>query len=363
MPALHLARDTIQALQTGQPSADPPMVGNPDASDDLYGVGVRIGIYLQTLGMNIYSCGSYEDGDTNDYRKGLKIASGSIVISILASWYVFAACRTFSASEAIITLLMTLSFPGRATLLFPRTIAGETIGLVTLLVVTLSRSGAFIWTFAVLVDILPLMGTDDVVFFFTEVPIRGWFRILALALCIIDSVSSLLFAHKVVRITAIAWRCYREGRAEATECEIIKIKKILKWEKSKTYASILNWLMWVLVIVSVELTLQWNHLTPSTDISAPGQIIPFVTGIVILIDSGFVVGWWAAANFARCSRPFDGHVGVDEKVKVTPATAIVEMKLAFGAKIIRDVAGWLRCGTVIGTIIIARPCWILSVEL
>ncbi|KAK2882524.1 hypothetical protein FQN49_000250 [Arthroderma sp. PD_2] len=238
----------------------------------------------------------------NEHGKGLKIASGSITLAILASWFAFAARARFSAAEAIIILLMviSLSFPAKSTLLNSRTIVGELIGLMALLVTELGTCAALLWTFAVLVKKLPVLGTKNVVFFFAPVRLDGWFRYLALVYCAIDAATSVLLARKVVWITVIVWECYRDGRTgEGIQTAIKRIEIILEWEKDgmRSYIHVLRWLTWVLVVLAVELTLHWNRLSPVTDLQAPGQLIPFVAGIVILIDSGFIAG---RALLPRC---------------------------------------------------------------
>ncbi|KAI0449235.1 hypothetical protein F5B21DRAFT_520550 [Xylaria acuta] len=281
-------------------------VGSPEAAQDLYGLGVRVGFYLQALGMILYNYSNKED-----YGKGLKLASGSITVSILASWFVFVAYRSFSPSEAVIVLLVliSLSFPAKTTLLNPRTIVGETTGLTILLVIELGTCSALLWTFAWLVNTLPTFGTDNVVFFFAKVAINGWFRILALVYCVIDAVTSISFAYKVTRVIAKAWG-YKTGElTPATAPQAgdtvangnleSEIEEIIKWSGMKTMIRWLGWLTWILVVVAVELTVRWNHLSPSTNLQAPGQLIPFATGIIIFTDSIFVVGRQAWPRYEK----------------------------------------------------------------
>ncbi|RFU31368.1 hypothetical protein B7463_g4982, partial [Scytalidium lignicola] len=297
MPAWNSASKLSASFTPQALSTSPPQFGNADAAQDLYGLGVRIGFYLQALGMILYNY-----GNKKDYGKGLKVASGSITISILASWFVFASRKLFSPSEAIIVLLvlMSLSFPAKTTLLNPRTIVGETVGLITLLVAELGTCSALIWTFAQLVDTLPSLNTDNVVFFFAKVAIHGWFRYLALVYCIFDGITSLSFAYRIARVTAISWDCYKNGNTDADESEIERIKDITRqWQDIHIGIHCLRWLTWVLIIVTVELTVRWNHLSPTTDLQAPGQLIPLVTGIIILIDSSLVAGYQVIPRYVR----------------------------------------------------------------
>ncbi|GBF61645.1 hypothetical protein TMEN_4151 [Trichophyton mentagrophytes] len=281
-------------------------IGNAEAAQDLYGLGVRVGFYLQGLGMILYNYGPDEAEDTNttttgdrkpknEHGKGLKIASGSITLAILTSWLGLAARARFSAAESIIILLMvtSLSLTAKSTLINPRTIVGELIGLMALLLTELGLCAALLWMFAVLVKRLPLLGTKNLVFFFAPVRLDGWFRYLALVYCIIDAATSLKFAWSTLRITVIVWKCYRDGRTgEGIQTAIVQIEDILGWEKDgmRTSIHIMRWITWVFTILSVELTLYWNQLSPLKDLLVPGQLIPFVAGIVILIDSVFIVG-------------------------------------------------------------------------
>ncbi len=52
-----------------------------------------------------------------------------------------------------------------------------------------------------------------------------------------------------------------------------------------------------LLIVGAERMIQWNGLLPTSDLSAPGQVIPFGVGLVSLVD--------AILGVLRHSRPGD----------------------------------------------------------
>jgi hypothetical protein len=270
--------------------------GSSTAAQDLYGLGVRVGLYLQALGMILYNY-----GDQKNYGKGLKLASGSITISILVSWFVFASNQLFSPSEAFIVLLilMNLSFPAKTTLLNPETVIGETVGLIVLLATELGTCSALLWTFARLSETLPTLQTENMVFFFAEVSITGWFRYLALVYCVWDTVTSISFAYKVIRVIGVSWDCYKDGQTEATPEGKDKIRKIMRWDEMQKIIRCLHWLVWILVVLAVELTVKWNHLSPTTNLQSPGQLIPFISGIIILVDSVFVAGRQVAPPYAK----------------------------------------------------------------
>lgn len=281
-----------------------PEIGNSDAGQDLYGLGVRIGFYLQSLGMLLYMYSGEKD-----YGQGLKVASGSITISMLASWFGYAARGLLSPAEAVIVLLIiiSLNFPAKATLANSRTIVGEMLGLATMLVVELATCAALLWTFARLVDgDLPTLGTPNVVFFFAEVGLNGWFRYLVLVYCAIDALTSLSFAYKVIRVAKVVGGLYFKGRLgegydwKKTEPETLqRIDDIMGWKQIEKIALFLAWPIWVLVVVAVELTIRWNHLTPSNDLRTPGQLMALITGIIIVTDAALVAGRYLIPQFMK----------------------------------------------------------------
>jgi hypothetical protein len=120
---------------------DEQTAGSPDAAQDLYGLGVRISFYAQAVGMTLYN---HSRRNRNVPAKELKLTSGSISIAVLSAWFVSAARACFSPSEAAIVLLipLTISVPGKLTLMSPYTIPGEAIGLVSLLLFEIALRAA-----------------------------------------------------------------------------------------------------------------------------------------------------------------------------------------------------------------------------
>lgn len=224
--------------------------------------------------------------------QGLKMVSGSISLAILTSWFVSAVRQEISPSEAIVVLLMliNLAYPAKTTLMNPHTVAGETLGLCILVLVELGTCGALLWVLTRLFQTLPTLGTDNVVFFFARVAIDGWFRYLALVYCVIDAIMSISFAYKVLRVSKIAWSCYEKGDDKLDNDDLKEVKRIVKWGDIECIAEVFGWLLWVCLIIAVELTLRWNHLSPSTDLQSPGQLIPLTAGLLMLLDSISVFG-------------------------------------------------------------------------
>ncbi|KAJ5626667.1 hypothetical protein N7528_004094 [Penicillium herquei] len=271
----------------GSPLQPRNEIGNENAAQDLYGLGVRLGYYLQALAWILYQHG---DKKSLEYSKGLKLASGSITISILASWFNYAAEAAFSPSEAIVVLMIltSLSLPAKYAAYEAGIILDETIGVITLMLTALAESAALLWAFSSLVHTLSRLGTPNLVFFFSPVSLTGWFRYLALVCLTIDALFSSYLAYRLLRVQIVAWKLSAAtNRALGKEESLRYIRKFTSYDLS--WISVIGFsLHWLLVIVAVEMTLRWNHLTPSNKRS-PGQLIPFLTGCIILVDSLSVV--------------------------------------------------------------------------
>lgn len=103
------------------------VVGSETAAQDVYGLGVRLGLYLQSIGMIFCMLRSRRSGT------GVKLASGAISISILSSWTVLASNAEFSPCEAylVLFLLSALLAPGKMVLFNIDSVVGEGLGLLT----------------------------------------------------------------------------------------------------------------------------------------------------------------------------------------------------------------------------------------
>jgi hypothetical protein len=248
----------------------------------MYGLGVRIGFYIQALAMILYS-----HGHRNGPGKGLKLASGSICIALLFAWFVSAARAAFSPSEAAIVLLILLTIwvPGKLTLMNIYTTPGEAIGLVSLLLFEIAFRAAQLWLFTNLVITLPHLGTENVIFLFVPVRIDGWFRWVALAYCSIAAIFMFGFVYAVILIALLTLRKESDGDHHAY---MANIEIILGAKEVPFWVKFLHLVNLVFVVVAIELTIKWNHLVPSTNLQSPGQLIPLVTGILICIDGCYV---------------------------------------------------------------------------
>ena len=250
--------------------------GNPTAAADLYGIGIRIGIYMQTIGM-LMSLVSAK-------QPNFKFAAATNTLAVLLSWTILAQRKTFSACEAwlILSMVGMFVFPGGAALCNIDDVAGEGIGIVAIWVSILWLFSSMIWLFASLLYRLPDLATSNVVWMFVRVRVDGWFRTLMLVVgCVLLAISfcTALTSLRFIKKAIWAW-CDSK-----TDTKISWTPELREALESFRYSQCtLGLLIWVLAIISCEKIIQWNGLRPENDLSKPGQAIPLVIGILILMD-------------------------------------------------------------------------------
>src|SRR6202035_3203949 len=114
----------LDTAPTSHAKRDP--TGNESASSDLYGLGIRLGSYLQVLGM-LFSC----IHPKKNCGAGIKLSASAVVIAILTSWTVLVRNREISPCEAWIVLQLATVFmsPLPVALFNPATVRFEGIGI------------------------------------------------------------------------------------------------------------------------------------------------------------------------------------------------------------------------------------------
>src|SRR5271156_2472737 len=87
------------------------LIGNSNAAGDLYGIGIRVGAYLQIAGM-LLSC--FRSNKRS--RTGIRLLSAAVCVSLLTSWTVLVCLRNISPCEAwlVLALIHAYSQPGAA---------------------------------------------------------------------------------------------------------------------------------------------------------------------------------------------------------------------------------------------------------
>jgi hypothetical protein len=313
------------------PRDEPNGIGNLNAAADVYGLGVRLGFYLQGFTQLLHIIPLRKDSG-----RGVKLACASIAISILASWSILAGDKLISPCETFLVtfILNSVSLPAGLAVINPDAIVGEGIGLMLFMITLVWTNVATTWTYAKLWHTLPLLDTENVVFFFAPVSVTGGFRIFALVMSLLSWLLLLAEIPFFYIIGKTALRCYFKGMNELSDedrkrlkkSEMMAIKVIImpllkrinrkrglgsefpigsppereRTQRTQRTLRRISWLLpicilpaavftWTLLIVMAEKTISLNNLSPATDLSAPGQLIPLVAGLSVAVDSVFFI--------------------------------------------------------------------------
>lgn len=278
--------------------------GDTSAASDLYGIGVRIGIYLQSAGMLV---ALWEESG-----KGYKIAVSANVIGILVAWSILMERNTFSFSEAylVVSEIGCFMIPGGYLILDITTAAGEIVGSIGVIIAVAWMNAGSMWLFTTHYRQLPLLGTSNSGFFFARVRLDGWYRPLIITFSSIACVFTLLTIYFVTLMNYfVLLKCgddeekveeafkeaVRAGRTarlshflgrdpDKAWASLVAITKVYKRE-----ACVMGVVIWVFQVATCEMTIQWNGLTPENSLTKPGQTIPLLVGIIIAADGIFSI--------------------------------------------------------------------------
>ncbi|RFU76000.1 hypothetical protein TARUN_6244 [Trichoderma arundinaceum] len=247
-----------------------PVTGDPD----LYGLGIRIGIYIQMLTVQISGLAS-AILRTEDF-----IGQGTIIF-VLATGIVL--IRQLQAADditpvevfPILTLLLAQVGVCRVPYWKGQTTAFiyvfEVGGLIAL----------FAWFWWHGMDTLPRTCTDDKAFFFAKVSIWNWFRTLnkvGSVFAIIGGLFSVVFyLVAIVLFTFVrAANFVRKFRGE--------VDGESREGDNPMGVGPLDFLVNVGAIVYVEMALKWNSISDVHSLVAPGQFMPFFIAIAQLLS-------------------------------------------------------------------------------
>lgn len=256
--------------------------GDPIAAADLYGIGVRIGIYLQSLGMIIALFVRV--------GKGYKLTIASNSIGILLSWSILMARKALSFCEAFLILIEVSCFllPGLFIVVDFETAANEIVGLIGLLVARWWTNAGGLWLFTTYYMHLSRYGTSNAGWAFARVRLDGWFRILVIVLYSISCFLLLAASISVVFLIRFILR-YREDESlingafkKRFNDNVERIKELSTIVRC--VGGMFSFVLWIFSVAACEMIIVWNGLSPETSLTRPGQTIPLTIGIIIAVD-------------------------------------------------------------------------------
>jgi hypothetical protein len=255
--------------------------GSATAASDLYGTGIRIGLYLQSFGMMLNGLAFV----AKDKRGavGVKLICASNIFAVLAAWSALCRSNQISPAEAWIVLnpVSVLFIPASVAMLNLDALIGEALAIFLMGVTIFWIDVAQLWFWATLYRELPNLGTPGIAWIFAKVKIDGGFRDFMLF-----SASSALLMGLVALIGSwvaciAAFKTWQEGE---DELEDIDDDARGCTRLFGGFLLVIGAVTWVFSVAGVEVMIKANDLTPTTDMSQPGQAIPFAFGLVTLAD-------------------------------------------------------------------------------
>lgn len=260
--------------------ANCPVQGN----SDLYGLGIRVGIYIQMITVQLSGLASAILRTEDALGQGTIIfvlATGIVLVHLLQQ-----AAGSSVASDGSTILQPVEVFPILTLLLAQVGVCRVPYwkGQTTALIYTFEVGGLialFAWFWWHGMDTLPRTCHDDKAFFFAKVSIWNWFRTLnkvGSVFAIIGGVFSVLFylgaiiLFTFVRAAGFVRRFRGEVDGRSRE------------EDNPMNYGPLDFLVNIGAIVYVEMALKWNNISGVHSLAAPGQFMPFFIALAQLLS-------------------------------------------------------------------------------
>ncbi|KAJ3493908.1 hypothetical protein NLG97_g4430 [Lecanicillium saksenae] len=289
-----------------------PIKGQPD----LYGLGIRVGIYIQMLAVQISALLSMVLRQDDYLGEGVVIfilAVGSVLLKQIVNHEITAVeaapmitllvaqvgvCRSVSKMGIVLNVIFAVEFCG--------------------------LSALFVWFWWHGMDVLGHSDCpDDKAFFFVSVSLWGWFRtmhkVFAIFTAIVAGMMAILylFGYSMMSLQLLLY-CYQRIRGRVTGPPTLTNNANQqnpdfdedKWsvDFEKAFEITLN----IGVIAFVEMTLKWNHITNVHSIRDPGQFMPLMIALAQLL----AVIYQGVSRFAHLAAiedepPFDEGNGTE----------------------------------------------------
>ncbi|KAL7801308.1 hypothetical protein V8C44DRAFT_353719 [Trichoderma aethiopicum] len=265
-----------------------PVTGNPD----LYGLGIRLGIYFQMLTVQISGLASAILRTEDSLGQGTIIfvlATGVVLVRLLRAAAEDIQDAQIQAVEVFPILTLLLAQVGVCRVPYWK---GQTTALIYMAEVA-GLIALFAWYWWHGMDTLPRACHDDKAFFFAKVSIWHWFRTLnkvGSVFAIIGGVVSVLFyLGAIILFTFVrAANFVRRFRGETGDGGS-------KEEDNPMGFGPLDFLVNIGAIVYVEMALKWNNISGVHSLTTPGQFMPFFISIAQLLSVFYGIGKAAMA--------------------------------------------------------------------
>jgi hypothetical protein len=263
---------------------------------DMYGLGIRLGYYLQWYGGIFASLLAPEEVPGARFALGLFISATFLALVIQTVQHglyeveiYIILLLTFGAYLFIIPSLLWRLATGCQPLLdpsrFPLVDPGPTHSdLHTLLI--LAVTAYQLWFWFVKIPNLDRLSCRFYGFAFAKVPLNNrafqvvnivLYFILGVAVLVLFTLrlNSMMKGPEDERRRAIQWEIEKRRLGRRGLSRRVDALRTLNLANNFTTASI--------VVVATELTIQWNHISDINTLSSAGQLIPFVIGLGVVL--------------------------------------------------------------------------------
>ncbi|KAI1395245.1 hypothetical protein F4819DRAFT_501186 [Hypoxylon fuscum] len=257
------------------------MIGNAD----FYGIGIRLGLYAQSLTTLLVTLFVQEEEGLN------RILSLLLQLAIFAGTLLLTRTGEIHAFEVMIVFWLLVGALSSLT--------GDGLGGVgsfsgtcrLLFYIALSSYGCWFW-FAGL-DTMPEINCTQIVFFGGST-LDGWFRSFGKTIAILGLVVASGMLVWGVTVYIKRSRRNRRIRAHRPQTEITLM--------------ILSIAMVILSITSTEYVIRANHIGGVDDIFAVGQILAFLVGLLQFLNTLVPIFWKGRLWAPRCWLLFGRHL-------------------------------------------------------
>ncbi|KAJ4164692.1 hypothetical protein LMH87_006354 [Akanthomyces muscarius] len=274
-----MLNETLNAL--AQRKFECTVEGQPD----LYGLGIRLGIYIQMLAVQISGLLSLVLRQDDYLGEGVVIfilAVGSVLVKLIVN-------KGILAVEAAPMLALLLAQVGSC-----RFIAGLGIVLGIIYAVEFcGLSALFVWFWWYGMDVLGHSPcADDKVFFFAKVSLWGWFRTMNKVFAVITALAAAIMAitfffgySTAILLYVVAWIRRLRGRKDepSSEDNADELGDVSDDNSNVNYKNAFEISVNIGVIAFVEMTLKWNNITGVHSLRDPGQFMPFLIALAQLL--------------------------------------------------------------------------------
>ena len=236
--------------------------------DDVYGIGIRLSLYLQWFTLLIATWYSPDDA------RFTRTFTNIVTIAVLANTFKNTENSSVVLIEWWIVIFNTFSLQLGSIPFSKRLIRGSASNLGTMMILWSAIIVANCWVWFAGVDLGRKEGCDIKIYFFHPVSIynhawQSFLRVLAAMSCIV----ALFFL--MTGCMAIGWTLTTPDEEDEDDGK--------QSMKAAALSTVFQILIGILAITETEMTIEFNDIQMKETLQSSGQLIPFVIGFFSLL--------------------------------------------------------------------------------